>query len=350
MLVYFRQRPRRAWSRRCRELFRRHGSDRAPALADRRRHDPAGRRSGSLLRGSSRTRSARRAVIVVTLAVGGRRDARCRAARAPSSGRPRISTLGRGVRARRRAGAGARAGRLALGRDDHDGPVPRASTREAAARFSFLLGVPAMFAAAAHEGQTAARRCRWTRVTTQVFLVGIVVSAVVGYVDRQVFPAVSGVAHARRVRVVPHRAGRRHAGLAARCEAGLNAVMIHWLRRRFITGFFVTVPLIISVAALVWIFRRRRRLHGADLRAPARARRARPRAAHDGGRRAARRRRGDQRDRPAAAAARRALAAARAGVQDRLRAGQAAGRGVLARQRVGFKQVVLVEDAASAAT
>ncbi|MGE0043595.1 MAG: DUF502 domain-containing protein [Vicinamibacterales bacterium] len=30
---------------------------------------------------------------------------------------------------------------------------------------------------------------------------------------------------------------------------------MQWLRRRFITGFFVTVPLIISVAALVWIFR-----------------------------------------------------------------------------------------------
>lgn len=27
-----------------------------------------------------------------------------------------------------------------------------------------------------------------------------------------------------------------------------------WLRRRLITGFFVTVPLVISVAALVWIF------------------------------------------------------------------------------------------------
>jgi uncharacterized membrane protein len=27
-----------------------------------------------------------------------------------------------------------------------------------------------------------------------------------------------------------------------------------WLRRRFITGFFVIVPLVISVAALVWIF------------------------------------------------------------------------------------------------
>jgi uncharacterized membrane protein len=30
--------------------------------------------------------------------------------------------------------------------------------------------------------------------------------------------------------------------------------MMQWLRRRFITGFFVTVPLILSVAALVWGF------------------------------------------------------------------------------------------------
>lgn len=28
-----------------------------------------------------------------------------------------------------------------------------------------------------------------------------------------------------------------------------------WLRRSFITGFFVTVPLVVSVAALVWAFR-----------------------------------------------------------------------------------------------
>ncbi|HXD17582.1 MAG TPA: DUF502 domain-containing protein [Vicinamibacterales bacterium] len=27
-----------------------------------------------------------------------------------------------------------------------------------------------------------------------------------------------------------------------------------WLRRRFLAGFFVTVPLVISIAALVWIF------------------------------------------------------------------------------------------------
>lgn len=31
--------------------------------------------------------------------------------------------------------------------------------------------------------------------------------------------------------------------------------MIQWLRRSFITGFFVTVPLVVSVAALVWLFR-----------------------------------------------------------------------------------------------
>jgi uncharacterized membrane protein len=31
--------------------------------------------------------------------------------------------------------------------------------------------------------------------------------------------------------------------------------MFQWLRRSFIAGFFVTVPLFISVAALVWLFR-----------------------------------------------------------------------------------------------
>ena len=30
--------------------------------------------------------------------------------------------------------------------------------------------------------------------------------------------------------------------------------MMQWFRRRFITGFFVTVPLIISLIALIWIF------------------------------------------------------------------------------------------------
>ena len=31
--------------------------------------------------------------------------------------------------------------------------------------------------------------------------------------------------------------------------------MFQWIRRNFIAGFFLTVPLVISVAALIWIFR-----------------------------------------------------------------------------------------------
>jgi uncharacterized membrane protein len=31
--------------------------------------------------------------------------------------------------------------------------------------------------------------------------------------------------------------------------------VVQWLRRRFIAGFFVTVPLFVSVAALLWLFR-----------------------------------------------------------------------------------------------
>jgi uncharacterized membrane protein len=31
--------------------------------------------------------------------------------------------------------------------------------------------------------------------------------------------------------------------------------VIQWLRRSFVTGFFVTVPLVVSVAAIVWLFR-----------------------------------------------------------------------------------------------
>jgi uncharacterized membrane protein len=36
-------------------------------------------------------------------------------------------------------------------------------------------------------------------------------------------------------------------------DSGFYAV-IQWLRRNFVTGFFVIVPLVVSLAALVWIF------------------------------------------------------------------------------------------------
>jgi uncharacterized membrane protein len=38
--------------------------------------------------------------------------------------------------------------------------------------------------------------------------------------------------------------------------------MWSWLRRTFITGFFVTVPLVVSVVALVWVFHLADRLMG----------------------------------------------------------------------------------------
>ena len=31
--------------------------------------------------------------------------------------------------------------------------------------------------------------------------------------------------------------------------------MVTWLRRRFVTGFFVLVPVVISIVALIWVFR-----------------------------------------------------------------------------------------------
>ncbi len=31
--------------------------------------------------------------------------------------------------------------------------------------------------------------------------------------------------------------------------------MMSWLRRRFVTGFFVLVPLVVSIVALIWVFR-----------------------------------------------------------------------------------------------
>jgi undecaprenyl-diphosphatase len=58
--------------------------------------------------------------------------------------------------------------------------------RQSAARFSFLLGVPAMLAAAAHEGKEMAGQ-PMDALTIQVFVVGIVVSGLVGYATVKYF-------------------------------------------------------------------------------------------------------------------------------------------------------------------
>jgi undecaprenyl-diphosphatase len=58
--------------------------------------------------------------------------------------------------------------------------------RQSAARFSFLLGVPAMLAAAAHEGRRLIGQ-PMDALSIQVFIVGIVVSGLVGYATVKYF-------------------------------------------------------------------------------------------------------------------------------------------------------------------
>jgi undecaprenyl-diphosphatase len=58
--------------------------------------------------------------------------------------------------------------------------------REAAARFSFLLGVPAILAAAAHEGLQLAQ-AGMSAEQARMFLIGMGVSGVVGYVTIKYF-------------------------------------------------------------------------------------------------------------------------------------------------------------------
>jgi len=61
-------------------------------------------------------------------------------------------------------------------------------TRPAGARFSFLLGIPAMLGAASLEGlKLATADVPMDAATAQVFLVGMVVSAVVGYLTVKFF-------------------------------------------------------------------------------------------------------------------------------------------------------------------
>ena len=61
-------------------------------------------------------------------------------------------------------------------------------TREAGARFSFVLGIPAMLGAATLEGVKLARAdVPMDAMTTQVFLVGMLVSGIVGYLTVRFF-------------------------------------------------------------------------------------------------------------------------------------------------------------------
>ena len=135
--------------------------------------------------------------------------------------------------------------------------------RPAAAEFSFFLAMPTMAAAFAHDllevrhnlAPDARRRDRRRiRRWRFVALVGSCVKSVSALRRRR-----SGL---RAVRVVPHRRSGCASTVRARSRADCDCdfrlttpTAMQWLRRSFIAGFFVTVPLVISVAAFVWIFR-----------------------------------------------------------------------------------------------
>ena len=203
--------------------------------------------------------------------------------------------------------------------------------RAEAARFIFLLAIPAILGAAASEAPHLLKGGRGGGDRRRSSCIGILTSAIVGYAAVKFF--IRYLANALAFDVY-RLADRLALGCGGR---DLDRPMMQWLRRRFLAGFFVTVPLFISVAAFIWIFGvvdglttplydrlLGRRIPGLGTLSTA-SRSSCSSACRD------------QRDRQAAAAARRRVAAAGAGVPDDLRAGQAAGGGVLARQRIGVQ-------------
>src|SRR5262249_2601674 len=68
---------------------------------------------------------------------------------------------------------------------------------------------------------------------------------------RPVLPEVPRRSPPRRVRLVSSRPRAHRLRLAHRALTPMGK----WLRRRLIAGFFVTVPLVVSIVALVWVFR-----------------------------------------------------------------------------------------------
>ena len=209
--------------------------------------------------------------------------------------------------------------------------------RPAAAEFSFFLAMPTMTAAFAHDLLKVRHQLSSERALE--IAIGFVMAFIASLPGGQ---AVSGVV--RRSGFAPFAWYRIVLGLAvirgALPRIGCSPSM-QWLRRSFIAGFFVTVPLVISVAAFVWIFRLIDGFVGPFYdawlqRMPQLGITHAPGlgilttalfvllvgafATNVIGKRLL------QRDRR--------LPAARAGLPDDLRAGQAAGGGVLARQRV----------------
>ncbi len=123
--------------------------------------------------------------------------------------------------------------------------------RAAAAEFSFFLAMPTMMAAFAH----SLLKVRHQLGSERAMEIAVGLHHGVHRVSarRPTLPRGRPTNRFCALRLVSHRARPG----AVRSDSGALVVIppMQWLRRSFITGFFVTVPLVISVAAFVWIFR-----------------------------------------------------------------------------------------------
>ncbi len=121
--------------------------------------------------------------------------------------------------------------------------------RDTAARFVFLMSLPAVFAVAVKETLDLSE-IGMAGIPVTLMLVGLAVSAIVGYVTVKYFVRYLCGALAGGVCVLPVRARSGDV-----CVVVGATRMMAWLRRSFLTGLVVTVPLFISVVTLVWVFR-----------------------------------------------------------------------------------------------
>ena len=121
--------------------------------------------------------------------------------------------------------------------------------RAAAAEFTFFLAMPTMAAAFAHNLLEV--RHHLGRERGLEIAVGFVMAFIASALVVKPFLSYVQTIRLRAVRVVSDR-GRRGAARGARRRVDVSDM--HWLRRSFIAGFFVVVPLFISVAAFIWVF------------------------------------------------------------------------------------------------
>ena len=119
--------------------------------------------------------------------------------------------------------------------------------RAAAAEFSFFLAMPTMVAAFVY--QLLEVRASLAPDRAAEIAIGFVAAFVAAALRGKAVPVFRQAVGFCAIRVVPHRVRDRASGGVSGGIASMQ-----WLRRRLITGFFVTIPLVISVCALVWIF------------------------------------------------------------------------------------------------